>query len=181
MGGQCGKVLRRETERLGGVDGERTCWDEFELVTDNGAVLSQSAGLERRGGGRCERCSHGARASDSERLDGGDGERKGGGRSAARVLRGVGLVLSWSRVENMLVSVAGVIAIIAHRVSERSKPMGIASMEIAVTAAAMFEELMLVFEALTVRSNTAEEVGAKKDGIVGRRSWCRVRKRNHAD
>lgn len=93
----------------------------------------------------------------------------------------VRLVLSGLRVENIVVSVGGVVAVIAHGVSDRSEPLSVPSVQVAMTAAATFEKLMLVFEALTVGSNAAKKVGADEDGVVRRGSWSRVRERNHAD
>ena len=57
---------------------------------------------------------------------------------------------------------------------DRSEPVGIPTVEFAVTAAASLQELMLIVKAGGIRSNTTEKVGANKDRVVGGWSRCGV-------
>lgn len=84
-------------------------------------------------------------------------------------------------IENVVICVAGLVAVVVHDVGDRSEPVGVPAVEFAVSAAATLQELMLVVEARSIRGDTAKEVGANKDGVVGRRGGGRVGKRDHAD
>lgn len=86
-----------------------------------------------------------------------------------------------SGIKHIIIGVAGLIAVVVHDMGDRRKPVGVPAVEFAVSAAASLQELMLVFETRGIRGDTAKEVGANKDGVVGRGSWCRVGEGNHAE
>ncbi len=69
-------------------------------------------------------------------------------------------------IKDIVVGVTGLIAIIAHDVSDRSEPVGVPAVHVIDAAGASFEELMLVFETRTVRGDATKEMGTVIDGVV---------------
>lgn len=80
----------------------------------------------------------------------------------------------------VLISVARLGAVVTEGLSDGCEPIGRPAVEFTVSAAASLQQLVLVVETRGIRGDAAKEVCADEDRVIGRRSWCRVGKGNHA-